>query len=416
MKDASDAKTGFIKKYGLWLAVIIIFSVGTLIRFLLRDMTSLDSENFLVPWFNDIKEAGGFSGLGEQVGDYNILYQTIIALFTYIPLKALYAYKLFSCVFDVLLALMSAYTVFHLSSNNKPALAVTAFGLVYLSPIVFLNSAWWAQCDAIYTFFGLLSLFLLAKKKDLAAAIVYSIAFTFKLQAIFLLPVIMFVLFMRKKSHMLFLLLIPVVMTVLSLAGLLSGRNASDVFTIYFSQTSIYKSVALNYPSVWGLASDTVYAASYFAGKELISPEQLYNILKYPAIIITAAALCIYMLVWLKKNINIDLKSIIIMSFILSYTCVLLLPSMHERYGYIYEILALIIAFIDRKTIYLLCLMYTLTLITYIHFLSDCYFMPISVLSAVNIFIYVMYMIKLNKLLLKNSASAMPQKTLQKTA
>ena len=227
--------------------------------------------------------------------------------------------------------------------------------------------------------------------------VVYGVAFTFKLQAVFLMPVIVLVLFMRKKTHLLYLLVIPAVMIVLSLAGIASGRNVSEVFTIYFSQTSIYKAVSLNSPSVWGLAADAVYAASFFAGKEVISAEGLYNILKYPAIIITGAALAAIMLFWLKKKVSTNLECIMIMAFLLAYTCVLLLPSMHERYGFVYEILALIIAFIDRKTIYLLCIMYTVTLITYIHFLSNVYFMPISVLSAVNIFIYIMYMIMLNK-------------------
>ncbi len=403
-KEKTGGNTAVGNKRGLIIAGVIIFIAGTVIRLLLRDMTSLDLENFLVPWFDEIKASGGFAGLGKQVGDYNILYQTIIALFTRIPVKAVYAYKLFSCIFDVLLAVLSAHVVYKLAGKNKTKLAVTAFGLVYLSPIVILNSSWWGQCDAIYTFFGLLSLYLLSKKKDLAAMAVYGVAFTFKLQAVFLLPVIALVLFMRKKTHLLYLLVIPAVMIVLSLAGIASGRNVSEVFTIYFQQTSIYKAVALNSPSLWGLAADGVYAASFFAGKEIISAEGLYNILKYPAIIITGAALAAIMLFWLKRRVCTDLESVLIMAFLLAYTCVLLLPSMHERYGFVYEILALIIAFIDRKTIYLLCMMYTVTLITYIHFLSNVYFMPISVLSAVNIFIYIFYMIKLNKRLLGKAA------------
>ena len=406
MKEEKNITESFIKKNAPLLICMLIFIAGSLIRLFLRDMTSLDSDNFLVPWFNDIKAAGGFSGLDEQVGDYNILYQTIIAFFTYLPIKPLYAYKLFSCIFDLLLALLVAYIVSKLCEKNKKACAAAAFGIVYLSPLVILNSSWWAQCDAIYTFFGIASLYLLSRKKDLAAMIVYGAAVTFKLQAIFLLPVIVLVLFMRKKTHLLYLAAVPAVMIVLSLAGIIAGRNISDIFTIYFSQTSIYKSVALNYPSVWGLASDAVHAASFFAGKEIITQEQLYNILKYPAIAITAAALGAYMLVWLKKRVRIDLKNIIIMAFILSYTCVLLLPSMHERYGFIYEILALIIAFIDRKTVYLVCIMYAVTLITYIHFLSNCYFMPLAVLSAVNIFVYIMYAVRLSRFLQENSRSS----------
>lgn len=43
---------------------------------------------------------------------------------------------------------------------------------------------------------------------------------------------------------------------------------------------------------------------------------------------------------------------------------------MHERYGYIYEILALLLAIYDKKTIIGLLPMYLCSIITYSHFYS----------------------------------------------
>ena len=302
------------------------------------------------------------------------LYQTLIALFTYLPLQPLHAYKLFSCCFDVLLALLTAWIVYRVSEQRPELCALAAFTMIYLSPIVCINSAWWAQCDAIYTFFGLAALYLLSKKQDLTAFLLYGVSMTFKLQAIFLMPVMLFVVFCRKKRHLFYVLLIPAVMVILSSAGLAAGRRITDVFSIYLNQTSSYHAVALNYPSVWGLLSDTGHLINYFSGHEAVSAEQLYDFIKYPAILITGAALAVLMLLWLKKKAVIDLKSILMMAFLLCYTCVIFLPSMHERYGYVYEILALIIAFFNRRTISLVIIMYCVTLITYIHFLSDNYF------------------------------------------
>ena len=51
-------------------------------------------------------------------------------------------------------------------------------------PSVFFNSAYWAQCDAIYSFFLLLCVACLMKKRELPAFFCAAVAFQFKLQAI----------------------------------------------------------------------------------------------------------------------------------------------------------------------------------------------------------------------------------------
>ena len=60
--------------------------------------------------FETIKNGGGLTALNEQVGDYGLLYQTIIALFTYVDANPVYLYKSFSVIFDFLLALSIAST------------------------------------------------------------------------------------------------------------------------------------------------------------------------------------------------------------------------------------------------------------------------------------------------------------------
>ena len=69
----------------LWIIAIVAITIaGLAIRFVLRDFVSPDSESFLIPWYNIIKEDGGIHGLYRQVGNYNMLYQLLIALMTYL--------------------------------------------------------------------------------------------------------------------------------------------------------------------------------------------------------------------------------------------------------------------------------------------------------------------------------------------
>ena len=378
-----------VREHFVLITAIIYFLTGIIIRIALRDLHSGDTDLFLLPWYDEIKTGGGFAALDHQVGDYNILYQTIIAMFTYLPIRPLYAYKLFSCIFDLFLAVLCARLVYELSDNNKGLGSLAAFGLVFLSPIVFIDSSWWAQCDAIYTFFGIAAVFLICRNHDLSAFCIFGISITFKLQAIFLLPGIIFTIFCRKKMHLIYTAIIPVIMIILSLPGISSGRSIADVFLIYFNQTSTYPTVTSNYPSVWSIIYDGL---KLLTG---ISSEDMFVYIKYPAIILAFLSLAAFMLFWLIKKVELNTKNIIMMTFLLSYTCVIFLPSMHERYSFTYEILALITAFINRRTIHLAVTMYVITLNTYFSYFFS-FGIPLSILAAVNIFIYVRYIIILN--------------------
>ena len=66
------------KKESVLSAVIIIIAI--IIRFIGRDFESGDMHRFLIPWFIEIKQAGGISSLSEQVGDYGLLYQTLTVI------------------------------------------------------------------------------------------------------------------------------------------------------------------------------------------------------------------------------------------------------------------------------------------------------------------------------------------------
>ena len=148
--------------------VLIAFCVLTLmaiwIRFSVKDFESADYKGFLVPWYGHFKTHGGFAALKSPIGDYNIPYQFLIAWMSYIKLRPLYLYKILSCIFDFLLAVYSGKFVYYISSERtgkscsfKGAISdwtfVLPYGVVLLLPTVVLNSALWAQCDAIYTFF-----------------------------------------------------------------------------------------------------------------------------------------------------------------------------------------------------------------------------------------------------------------------
>lgn len=65
------------------LLVLVITVIGGLARLSGRGFISVDARDYLLPWFDTIQQNGGLAALSEQVGNYNVFYQFLIALMTY---------------------------------------------------------------------------------------------------------------------------------------------------------------------------------------------------------------------------------------------------------------------------------------------------------------------------------------------
>lgn len=289
------------------------------------DGISGDAQSKLICWYEEIRSNGGLRALSAQVGDYNMFYQFILALVTYLPIQPIYAIKLSSIVFDYLLAFAADLFVRELTENRE--YGRWAFLIVVLSPLVFINSAWWAQCDAMYASLCVLSLVYLVKAKYTTSFLLYGFSFAFKLQGIFLLPLFLFLYVYQKRYSVLNFLLIPFMTAISALPCVIAGRGKKSVIrviTFYFWESGIWRKMYLNYPGFWALMGT--------------NSEEFFNIFHTAAICLTVALLATFMYYWKKKSVQLTKVNILYMAFLLSYTCVYFLPAMHERYNFIAEI------------------------------------------------------------------------------
>lgn len=362
------------------LGIVITIILGFVVRYSLRGFISLDSTDFLLPWYEEIEKAGGVKALKYQVGNYNILYQFLIALMTYLPIEPLSAYKSLSCLFDYLLAgCLGAFVLSYIHDRWK---GFFAFALVIFSPLVILNSAVWAQCDSIYVFFGFFSLFMLIKKKYILSFVLLGISFSFKLQAIFFVPVFLYIYFKKKEFSILNFIAVPIVMCISSLPGLIQGRSLLSIFSIYYEQQDTYKSMFMNYPSFWALLCNGL--------------EENYQLLKGAAIILTIVILGGIMIWCTVQKVEMTNENIIFLSLLLIYTVLLFLPSMHERYSYGLEIISILVAFLSNKTLPLSILLQCISLFTYGNYLFGTSINLVH-LSVVNMAIYFIYILILTR-------------------
>ncbi len=290
----------------------------------------------LVPWFNEIKGGGGFASLSAQVGNYSLLYQTIIAAMTYTDLNCIVLYKSVSVVFDYLLAYASASLVCECREKRKfSALFCCVYAVILFLPTVIMNSAFWGQCDSIYTFFLVLTLKNLYKEKYPAAFIYYGLAFSFKLQSIFILPFMICIYFTRKNFSVLYGLISLAVFMLTGTAAYLNGRSILAPFEIYKNQTNDFGFLQFNFPSFWALIGS------------------INNIsFKYLSIIMTTAVcgMGLYAVISGKKNTD-ACENFYTTAVWFVWSVLLFLPSMHERYAYPLDTLLICLCFIDKRYI-----------------------------------------------------------------
>ena len=249
--------TEWIEKNVSVLFFTVITLLGFYIRYIGRTVTSPDMRDFLLPWYYGMKGAGGFPGMKEQMGDYNVLYQTFVAIMTYLPLNPQTMYKALACIFDYTAALAAAWIVADSAGKKKfGGLFNTVYTVILFMPTVVINSAYWGQCDSMYSFLVVVSLILLYKEKFISSFVLLGIAFALTLQTIFVLPFFIAYYFVKKKVSILHFALSVMVFWLSGLPAYLAGRSLLTPFKIYAQQTGTYSKMWLNARSFWQLFGD----------------------------------------------------------------------------------------------------------------------------------------------------------------
>ncbi len=128
--------------------------------------------------------------------------------------------------------------------------------VIFLLPTVVLNSAYWGQCDSIYSTFLVLTLFFIFDEKYIGAFIVLGLGFAFKLQMIFVVPFIISYYSCTQKFSVANAGISAIVFWMTGAVGFIYGRNLLDSFRIYANQTRTYEHMYMNFPSFWVLVGD----------------------------------------------------------------------------------------------------------------------------------------------------------------
>jgi len=177
------------------------------------------------------------------------------------------------------------------------------------------------------------------------------------------------------------------------LPALIANRPLNDTLKIYFEQTQSQKSMTKNYPNLYILLRGS------------------YDDFHKLAIWLTIAILGFMTIYILYKKWSICDLNILLLCMWCAFTCVMFLPSMHDRYGILLDVLSFVYCIIERKKIYMALGINFVSLISYTSFLiGDCV-IQYQYLAIGNLLLFIfitkdfLYQLKLDNQIYKQSSN-----------
>jgi Gpi18-like mannosyltransferase len=349
---------------GLFLLAGIL--LGLIIRYRLFPFASLDFWLDLNNWYEQIRSRG-WAALNADFSNYSPLYIYILffihALFPSLP--NLIAIKIPSVLMDLACAFFAFGLIW---SVTKSKLRATFASLaVFFAPTVILNSAYWGQADSIYTALLVACVWFLILKRFNLAMLSYGLALAFKLQSVFVGPLIA-ALFLIGYIPWKRIILIPIPYLISILPAWIAGRPILQLLMIFWNQAGTYKKLTLNAPSGY---------AWFF--------EEQYNLISKAGIFF-AMGICLFFvaLIFFRKR-QIGNRELILLAAVSVFLVPFFLPSMHERYFYLADVFSILLVFCYPDLFLVPIFSQLSSFFVYQPFLTDKTVFPLSVVSFLNL-------------------------------
>lgn len=375
-----------IRKNILPIGFVIITIFAIFARYLFLDFETWDYTGFLKVWIDTIVENGRIHSLSMGIGDYNCPYMFILTLLTYLKINSLYSIKIISIFFDFVLAIASAILVNKVTKKEKffNITSLITYTICLFAPTILLNSACWAQCDSIYASFVVISLIFLVEEKYIPSFVLLGVAFAFKLQFIFILPLYILVWLNKRKFPVLYFGIIPIVNFIMCLPSVLFGRPIKEVLMVYIKQMGSYSVyTSNNFPSIYNLFCKLTEKSEALAVENL-------DITKVGIVVtITIFALMAFYIVY--KEVKLSKKSIVKLGLWSILVATFFMPNMHDRYMYIADLLSLVLCMIekDKKNIAYAIVINLNSFSVYVRYLFKVEFIPIQLASILQLIVIV---------------------------
>lgn len=313
------------------LAMMALAAVATARALLPIEGPSEDSDFvlFLYPWMAAIRHqglasiAGGFS---EYTPPY--IYLLNVAALIEPAVGTVAAIKLVNAPFVASCAWGIGSIVRHVSGEDDRGTIAAAVTLV--CPSLLINAFAHGQCDAVFASFLIWFVYFAVRERPVLACLMFGLAVSFKLQAMFLSPLLLTLWFWRRVRFW-HLLLIPATYVLMMTPAALAGRPWGELLTVYVGQAKLKHDLSLNAPNFWWFTrGHGWYPVAVWIGLALGAVGGLF-------------------IVW--RSVRLDRKtiSVLLIAAVCAALMPAILPKMTSRYFIIADLLSIALAFVRPR-------------------------------------------------------------------
>ncbi len=353
LREAADRILFFVfDRHAMPVCLVIGVLIAILLRIPLYGLESGDYTGYFLPWIEHYRSLGAADGLARLPGDYYVPLNLLLLPIAALPVDSCRALGIVATLGDVLIAVFGAGIVRTLLTERGAEERTAAFAaglagiLLLLLPPVFLDSAAWKQADTFYLGFLVAAMDRALKEKWLPAWVLYGVAFVIKLQAIFLLPLLI-ILYFCQKFPLRYFLIPPFFYVLAGFPAILCGGEPRYIYGRYLLQVGRYQVMTIAFPNVYNLG--------LYSG---------YDVLKTPAVLFTIFCFLVLFLACMRFRDRLERKDMILRLAVLSiWICVMFLPTIHQRYGLGVAVLLFLLFLADHRDGWLASVTFTVILV-----------------------------------------------------